>query len=82
MAVALQHRWQSIQDRLNAAETAVELFCRFSALAARLDAIEHELQQQQQQQVRQRGISSADSRHVLVGATALSHILRHTIRRT
>lgn len=46
MAVALQQRWQSIQERLNAAEAAAELFCRFSALAARLDAAEHALQYQ------------------------------------
>jgi capsule polysaccharide export protein KpsE/RkpR len=49
MAVALQQRWQGIQERLAAAEAAADVFCRFSALAARLDAAEQALQQQQQQ---------------------------------
>jgi hypothetical protein len=43
----LQQRWQAIQQRLDAAEAASGLFCRFAALAARLDALEHALQQQQ-----------------------------------
>jgi hypothetical protein len=44
-AAALQLRWQFIQERLDAAELASDLFCRFAALASRLQAVERALHQ-------------------------------------
>lgn len=46
LALQLQERWQVIEDRLVAVEAAADLYCRFAAIAARLDIVERALASQ------------------------------------